>query len=63
MSNTSSAESRWDKLFAEVKQLVEDGVLGAELCPEPTYWHWPILQPEKLPQKFHEFIDYNEVRL
>lgn len=47
----------------EIKELVESGVLGPELCPEPTYWHWPVLDPERLPQKFQaDLVHYGEVR-
>lgn len=46
----------------QIQELVKAGVLGRELCPEPNYWHWYILKPEELPEKFKFFIPLGEVR-
>jgi hypothetical protein len=48
--------------FDEIQELVKQGILGRELCPEPTYWRWPILEPDKLPEKFKDSIPLGEVR-
>jgi hypothetical protein len=37
-----------------IYQLVEEGVLDRESVPEPYYWHWPVLHPEKLPESLQE---------
>jgi len=36
-------------LIETIRQLEKEGVLGPEQVPEPDYWHWPVLEPEKLP--------------
>lgn len=47
-----------------IHALVLDGVLGLELCPEPNYWHWPVLKPDLLPDQFtQDYLNYGEVRL
>lgn len=50
------------KHLEEIKQLVDDGILGRELCPEPKYWHWQILDADRLPEKYRIFIELGEVR-
>jgi hypothetical protein len=45
-----------------IQNLVAQGILGRELCPEPKYWHWPILKPNELPEEFAEFKELGEVR-
>lgn len=52
------AKDRLDR----IRELGAQGIVGRELCPEPEYWHWPILQPEKLPEEFKHFIRLGEVR-
>lgn len=50
--------------YEEIKDLEEQGVLGFEMCPEPHYWHWPVLKPELLPEHFQQDLkDYGEIRL
>jgi hypothetical protein len=47
----------------EIKQLVAEGVLGSENCPSQTYWSWPILHFDRLPEHLKdEAMIYNEVR-
>lgn len=49
--------------YRRILELVEKGILGGELCPEPSYWHWPVLFPEKLPVEFMvDFELFKEVR-
>jgi hypothetical protein len=50
------------KELDEIQELVAQGVLGRELCPDPYYWHWPILKPEALPAKFSASLQLGEVR-
>jgi hypothetical protein len=53
-----------DRKYELIKKLEEEGVLGSELCPEPHYWHWPVLKPELLPESLKQDIaDYGEIRL
>lgn len=52
----------------KINRMIEAGILGPELCPEPDYWHWPVLKPAELPDDQSEnFIGdhaaYGEVRL
>lgn len=42
--------------YRRIRELEEKGVLGREECPEPNYWHWPVLLPEHLPVDF--MVDY-----
>lgn len=49
--------------FQQIQELVDAGVLGAEDCPTPNYWHWPVLQPDMLPMHFAEGHEtWGEVR-
>ena len=46
-----------------IKALVEDGVLGEELCPNQDYWHWPVIRPEDLPEWIEpNYKKYGEIR-
>lgn len=46
-----------------VKSAVADGILGSELCPEPGYWHWPVVDADRLPVALrHSYAQYGEVR-
>jgi hypothetical protein len=46
-----------------IYKLVEEGVLDREECPEPNYWHWTVLQPEKLPESLLEiYKEFGEIR-
>jgi hypothetical protein len=50
-------------MYELIRQLEEDGVLGREQCPEEYYWHWPVLQPEKLPEALKKnYETYGEIR-
>lgn len=50
-------------IYDEIQNLISEGVLGSEHCPTPAYWHWPVLQPERLPEKFLEqYRLYGEIR-
>lgn len=56
----------WSELgrLQKIRLLEAAGILGDELCPEPDYWHWPVLKPEELPEDFkQDFDSYREVRL
>jgi hypothetical protein len=48
--------------FERIQALVDKGILGRELCPEPGYWHWNIVKPDELPEEFRHFIPIGEVR-
>lgn len=51
------------KVLKEVLDLVKDGILGSELCPEPDYWHWPVLKPDLLSGFLREnYKKYGEIR-
>lgn len=46
-----------------IHELIQAGVLGPELVPEPDYWHWEVLKPSLLPDRFrHSYNTYGEVR-
>jgi hypothetical protein len=54
----------WRSTYKKIKRLETAGVLGPEQCPEPNYWHWPVREPEHLPEEFKQmFADYGEIRL
>jgi hypothetical protein len=56
-------EDTADKI-KRIRKLVEDGILGEEMCPDPRYWHWPILKPELEHQIPQDIARYEgEVRL
>jgi len=46
-------------LHQRICDLVEKGILGSELCPEPNYWHWPILKPELIPEEL-KILSYDD---
>jgi len=49
--------------YNEIEILVAEGVLSSELCPTPNYWHWDVLEPEKLPDHFRpDYLSYGEIR-
>jgi hypothetical protein len=49
--------------FTEIHNLVDEGILGPENCPNPTYWSWPVLRPEELPERFQaNYNAYGEIR-
>ena len=49
--------------YNEIEILVAEGVLSSELCPTPNYWHWNVLEPEKLPDHFRpDYLSYGEIR-
>ena len=46
-----------------ILELEEKGVLGREECPYPSYWHWPVLKPELLPDWLQKNYNiYGEIR-
>lgn len=46
-----------------VKELIGEGILGAEECPNPDYWHWPVLDEERLPEWLKaNYETYDEIR-
>lgn len=50
-------------LIERIRELVNQGVLGDELCPEIDYWHWPVRQPGHLPgDLYNMYRTYGEVR-
>jgi hypothetical protein len=65
---TTPPQQRWttlpaDRRLAKILRLVDEGVLGRELCPTEDYWHWPVIQPEKLPSGLRRVYKiYGEVR-
>jgi len=54
----------WQDGINAINSLVKKGVLGKELCPEPDYWHWHVLQIDEIPvwlkPYYHEHC--NEIR-
>jgi hypothetical protein len=49
--------------YSQIRVLMTEGVIGQEFCPEPTYWHWPVLKPECLPDKWQDvYRRYGELR-
>lgn len=47
----------------DIEELVKKGVLGAEMCPEPSFCRWPVLEPGQLPawaDKIYRM--YDEIR-
>jgi hypothetical protein len=49
--------------MACVEELIASGVVGAEMCPEECYWHWPVLQADKLPKWLvNNHVNYGEIR-
>lgn len=47
----------------DIQKLIEEGVLGPEECPTEHFWHWPVLQLRKLPDKLMDnFMTYKEIR-
>jgi hypothetical protein len=59
---TEGRGTGYQELYYEIIALVNDGVLGNESPPTPNYWHWPIREPERLPEKFQKWIPLGEVR-
>ena len=50
--------------YEEIKELEAQGILGPERCPEPHYWHWPVLKPELLPEDWKFcYEEFGEIRL
>lgn len=46
-----------------INDLVSAGILGREEMPTPQYWHWPVNDPEKLPDWLKENYElFGEVR-
>jgi len=55
--------TRTTKRFDLIKTLVEEGVLGRELCPQPNFWHWDVLRPDLLPiELVDHYKNFGEVR-
>jgi hypothetical protein len=49
--------------YNRIRELEEAGILGRELCPEPSYWHWPVVDKEKLPVEFLVDLElFGEIR-
>jgi hypothetical protein len=44
-------------LIEVIKDLVAEGVLSDERCPQPEYWHWDVLKPEALDKDFARCYD------
>lgn len=64
------ADKDFGRKYIEVISLVRIGVLGQEEIPvsfngrDTEYWHWPVLQPNKLPEWAKEtYAKHGEVRL
>lgn len=60
----------WSELtrLQKINRMIDAGIVGFELCPEPDYWHWPVLKPKELPEdEWENFIGdyaaYGEIRL
>jgi hypothetical protein len=60
MADNDKSARRRD--FEQIQDLVEQGILGRELLPEPDYWHWQILDETRLPDNLRHFIPIGEVR-
>lgn len=55
--------SKQTSTIEEIRRLEKAGVLGWEQCPEPDYWHWPVLKENELPERFREMYEaYGEIR-
>lgn len=51
------------KRLDAIKILIDKKILGPEECPEKDYWHWSILDHEKLPAVFlNDAKDFEEIR-
>lgn len=50
-------EERPRKRTDIIRDLVKEGVLGPESCPDPDYWCWPILKPDLLPESMRYMCD------
>lgn len=60
----STVPTTFSEQLEAIDELIEKGVLGTELCPEQTYWHWPVLDSEQLPAWLAEsYRTYGEIRL
>ena len=57
-----SAHEIATNVLSRIKGLQDAGIIGRELCPEPDYWHWPILKPEEVPDNLRQFVVGNEIR-
>jgi hypothetical protein len=53
--------STYPRTLALIRSL-EGTVLSWELCPEPEYWHWRILQPGEVPEALREHVVGEEIR-
>ena len=42
--------------YARIRELESRGILGPELCPDPYFWHWPVIREDLLPVEF--LVDY-----
>ena len=52
-----------DETLNMINELVDSGILGSEQCPDPNYWHWPVLQPDRLPDWIRSnYNHYGEIR-
>lgn len=49
--------------YARIRELESRGILGPEDCPDPNYWHWPVLRKDLLPVEFLvDFEMFGEIR-
>lgn len=49
--------------YVRIRELESSGVLGPELCPDPYYWHWPVVKKELLPEEFLKHYEiFGEIR-
>lgn len=66
MSYDDLSDAEYKEVLSEyeaIAELVASGVLGEEQCPQPTFWRWPVIKPELLPERFKEnFNCYGEIR-
>ena len=49
--------------YTRIRELESRGILGRELCPDPNYWHWPVIKKDLLPIEFLvDFELFGEIR-
>lgn len=59
----SRTKEQIDETLNMIRALEASGVLDSEQCPNPDYWHWPVLIPEMLPDCLKSnFTNYGEIR-
>jgi len=58
-------ETRPRKRIDIIKDLVAEGVLGPEGVPDPDFWWWPVLLPDRIPEEVRGMLwghELSEIR-